>query len=85
MAVVAAGVSQNGREYPESGGSPGGNRNAKGDYGGDEKDDDKHRGTIAGSRVIRVDEVQLQIERWGEKCLQLLREWRAGGAEAQWC
>lgn len=82
MAVVTARVAKNAGEEPEAGSSPGSDCDAECDNGRKEVDDDKHGGAVARRRVVRVDHVQLQVERGSEEGFDLLGEGRARGAEA---
>jgi len=57
--VVTPRVAKNGREEPESCGSPRGDRNAECDDGRKQVDDDQHGHTVALGRIEGVDEMKL--------------------------
>jgi hypothetical protein len=85
VAVVTTWVAKNTRKEPEAGCCPCGYRNAECDEWGEEVDDYEHRGAVVLRRVVRVHEVQLQVQCGREKGRELRRERGACGAELQRC
>jgi hypothetical protein len=74
VAVVTAWVTEDGREEPEQGGREGSYRDAECDEWREEVDYYKHGRAVVLRRVVRVHQVQLQVERWGEECGELRRK-----------
>lgn len=74
MAVVTAWVTEDGREEPEQGGCPRGYRDAECDERREEVDDYEHGCTVVLRRVVRIHQVQLQIERGCEEGGELRRK-----------
>jgi hypothetical protein len=84
VTVLTGRITQYRREEPEAGSCPCSNGNADRNKGREEVDDDQHGGAVLGGRGVRVDEVELEIQRRGEEGGELRGVCRSRGEEAKW-